>query len=152
MHDATKLLVVVVIMSNCISKRIQYDTFHTHNISTISQIYSSGGCQRSPVAHRADNRYFNNDTAVEEQGIILVNCSISQIWYKTPMVRPKYHSVTQQSCKIPAKSQALSWLLMVNSLTVLSKFGQQLVAAATGVCRQNCIWCDSTVVRWWSRR
>ena len=42
--------------SNFISRRIQYDTFHTHNISTISQMYSSGGCQRSSVAHRADNR------------------------------------------------------------------------------------------------
>ena len=41
--------------SNFISRRIQYDTFHTHNISTISQMYSSGGCQRSSVAHRADN-------------------------------------------------------------------------------------------------
>ena len=54
--------------SNFISRRIQYDTFHTHIISTISQMYSSGGCQRSSVAHRADNRYFNNDTAVGKQG------------------------------------------------------------------------------------
>ena len=54
--------------SNFISRRIQYNTFHTHNISTISQMYSSGGCQRSSVAHRADNRYFNNDTAVGKQG------------------------------------------------------------------------------------
>ena len=54
--------------SNFISRRIQYYTFHTHNSSTISQMYSSGGCQRSSVAHRADNRYFNNDTAVGKQG------------------------------------------------------------------------------------
>ena len=54
--------------SNFISRRIQYDTFHTHNISTIPQMYSSGGCQRSSVAHRADNRYFNNDTTVGKQG------------------------------------------------------------------------------------
>ena len=30
--------------------------------------YSSGGWQRSSVAHRADNRFFNNDTAVGKQG------------------------------------------------------------------------------------
>ena len=53
---------------NFISRRIKYDTFHTHDISTILQMYSSGGCQRSSVAHRADNRYFNNDTAVGKQG------------------------------------------------------------------------------------
>ena len=46
--------------SNFISRRIQYDTFHTHNISTISQMYSSGGCQRSSVAHRADNLMLQN--------------------------------------------------------------------------------------------
>ena len=54
--------------SNFISRRIQYYTFHTHNSLTISQMYSFGGCQRSSVAHRADNRYFNNDTAVGKQG------------------------------------------------------------------------------------
>ena len=54
--------------SNFISRRIQYDTFHTHHISTISQMSSSGGCQRSSVAHQADNRYFNNATAVGKQG------------------------------------------------------------------------------------
>ena len=30
-------------------------SIHTHNISTISQMYSSGGCQTSSVPHRADN-------------------------------------------------------------------------------------------------
>ena len=33
--------------SNFISRRIQYDTFHTYNISTISQMYSSGGCREA---------------------------------------------------------------------------------------------------------
>ena len=46
----------ISISSNFISRRIQYDTFHTHNISTISQMYSSGGCQSSSVANRADKR------------------------------------------------------------------------------------------------
>ena len=40
---------------NLISRRIQYDTYHKHNISTISQMYSSGGCQGSAVAHRAES-------------------------------------------------------------------------------------------------
>ena len=31
-------------------------------------MYFSGGCQRSSVAHWADNRYFNNDPAVGKQG------------------------------------------------------------------------------------
>ena len=59
---------VISSSSNFISRRIQYYTFHTHNSSTLSQMYSSGGCQRSSVAHRADNCYFNNDTAVGKQG------------------------------------------------------------------------------------
>ena len=54
--------------SNFISRRIQYDTFPTNNILAISQMYSSGGCQRSSVAHRADNHNFNNDTAAGNQG------------------------------------------------------------------------------------
>ena len=31
-------------------------------------MYSSGGCQRSSETHRADNRKFNNYTAVGKQG------------------------------------------------------------------------------------
>ena len=47
--------------SNFISRRIQQNTFQMHNILTmISQMYLSGGCQRSSEAHRADYRYFNN--------------------------------------------------------------------------------------------
>ena len=67
-HDETKWMMNSSSSSNFISRRIQYYTFHTHNSSTISQMYSSGGCQRSSVAHRADNRYFNNDKAVGKQG------------------------------------------------------------------------------------
>ena len=72
--------------SNFISRRIQYDTFHTHNISTISQMYSSGGCQRCSAAHWADNRYFNNDTAVGKQGATAyaLQQQLAYFWYVQP--------------------------------------------------------------------
>ena len=53
--------------SNFVSRRTQHKTFYKHNIPIMLQMYSSGGCQRSSVAHRADNRYFNNATAVGKQ-------------------------------------------------------------------------------------
>ena len=78
------LLCLPVVVVFFISRRIQYDTFDSHNISTISQMYSSSGCQRSLVAHRADNRYCNNDTAVGKQGArgnILFFPDVSSTWH-----------------------------------------------------------------------
>ena len=44
------------------SSRIQQNTFHMHNILTkISQMYSSGGCQRSSEAHQADNWHHHDN-------------------------------------------------------------------------------------------
>ena len=39
-------------------------------------MYSSGGCRRSSVAHRPDNRYFNNDTAVGKQGAVSIRKTV----------------------------------------------------------------------------
>ena len=47
--SASVVVVVILFPEEC-------NMIHsTHNISTISQMYSSGGCQRSSVAHRADS-------------------------------------------------------------------------------------------------
>ena len=43
---------------NFISRIIQQNTFHMHNISTkMSQMYFCGGCKRSWEVHQADNCY-----------------------------------------------------------------------------------------------
>ena len=71
--------------SNFISRRIQQNTFNMRNIPTIiSQMYSSGGCQRSSETHRADNPLFNNNTAGGRQvakGHILLFSDVSSTLY-----------------------------------------------------------------------
>ena len=49
--------------SNFISRRIQQNTFHMHNIYKLFHKCIPLAVAREAEAHRADNRYFNNDTA-----------------------------------------------------------------------------------------
>ena len=65
--DSYEWLTVPCNRSGFIPRRIQQNTFHMQNsLTMISQLCSSGGCQRNLEAHRADNCYFSNNTAVEK--------------------------------------------------------------------------------------
>ena len=54
--------------SNFISRRIQQNTFHMHNIIKLFHKCIPLAVAREAEAHQADNRYFNNDTAGGKQG------------------------------------------------------------------------------------
>ena len=54
--------------SNFISRRIQQSTFYMHDIYKIIHKCIPLVVAREAEAHRADNRYFNNDTAGGKQG------------------------------------------------------------------------------------